>query len=261
MMITVQGYPVIDENVTATLGTGYEGRDYSAYPIGGLKCARPAAKATIPDDIADRIAQKTREKSWVTDICDACGVIRKNQENSNYCWIHAPVHAMECYYALSGGLLVPLSAFKAGADIKGGRNQGGSGIVGVEYLADKGTCTEALHPSMDFSTRISAEQVENSSLHKITEYEEFDPDDHASIIVSVLNNIPVTVGIPAWSHEILITALVYDKQQFSFNNGIGYVFDNSWGMDWGNNGRGILSRTYSRFDEAGSIRACTPATH
>ncbi len=264
-----QGFPVVGEDtlVQAKHGTGYEGRDKDLYPVGDLKCAKKGTSIQLidPKEFPDRIAQKTKEKSWVKDICDEMGVIVKDQQNSNYCWIHAPVHGMECYYALSNGVLKPLSAFKAGADIKGGRNQGGSGITGVEYLAKYGTCTEELHPSMDFSTRISVDQLANSELHKITEYDDIDADNsqlmYQTAISLALSNIPYTVGIPRWSHEVLAgTFLVWDPSQFGWNfGGVGLGADNSWSRSYGTNGRFVLSRAYSYWDEMGAIRGCTPA--
>lgn len=256
----IDGFPLIDENLAPPVGyqTGYESRDYSAYPIGGLKCAkRYSGDVYDPSVYEARIAQKTAEKSWVSDFCDAVGLGPKNQKNSNYCWIHSVVKGMEVNYVQSGQKPIILSAFYGGAIIKGGRNQGGSGITAVEWLAENGTCREDLHPPMDFSTRNSEAAIANAKLHKILEYDEFEPDDHKSIISSVLNNIPVTVGVPAWGHEILITFLRFDKSA-TWNYGVLYGIDNSWG-DWGTNGRGILSRSYSRFDEAGAIRATTPA--
>jgi hypothetical protein len=265
----IQGFPVMGDDVphAPEQGRGYEGRDLDAYPVGGLKCAKRGTSIQLidPKEFPDRIAQKTKEKSWVRDICDEAGVIVKDQQNSNYCWIHAPVHGMECYYALSNGILKPLSAFKAGADIKGGRNQGGSGIVGVEYLSTKGTCTEELHRSMDFSTRITPEQAANSELHLITEWEDIDADNsqlmYQTAISLALSNIPYTVGIPSWSHEVLAgTFLVWDPSQFGWNfGGVGLGADNSWSVTYGNRGRFLLSRSYSRWDEMGAIRACTPA--
>ena len=262
MTMMFNGFPVVGPDAAHSHigGTGYEGRDYSRFPIGGLKCSRAPYRPNVdPARYEELIAQKTLGKTWASDLCDKAGVVVKNQQNSSYCWIHAPSHGMEVCNALAGGPKLVFAAFYAGAIIKGGRNQGGSGIEGVQWIAENGICTEEFHKPMDFSTRNSPEADANAKLHKILEYEEFDSNDHASIISSVLANQPVTVGMPAWGHEVLITFLVFDKSLYGWNNGVGYGIDNSWGTDWGNNGRGILSRAYSRFDEAGGIRVVTPA--
>lgn len=254
----VQGYTLIDENVTAR-PTGYDGRDYDKYPVASLKCAkRYDVSANVdPAKYQYLIELKNTNRSWITDLCDAKGVIPKNQQDSNFCWGHAAVHCMEIAYAQQGGPIPPLSAFYACALIKGGRNQGGSGIEAVQWLSENGTCTEALHPSMDFSTRNAADVVADAAKHKILEYDELDPNDHASIISCVLNDIPVTVGVPRWSHEVTIVKLLWDPTA-TWNHGVLYVIDNSWGTSWGTKGRGTLSRSYSIFDEAGAVRSVSP---
>jgi len=251
-------YPVCDEfttpppHIEAGQGHGYAGP--SPVPLHGS--GQFTASLVNPADYEEAIKTK---KDWITTLCDQVGLGVKNQSNSNYCWIHAPTHGMEVWYALFEGTIKVLSAFYAGAIIQGGRNSGGSGVTGSNWLMENGTCLESMHPPMSFSTRNDAATVENAKLHKIDSALELDTNDHQAIITAVLNNQPVTVGIPAWSHEILITGLVFDKSAYSWNNGVGYIFDNSWGSDWGNNGRGILSRSYSRFDEAMIITGCTPS--
>lgn len=256
-------YPIADGQLAtpANMSTGYEGRDTTAYPRAGLdKCARFAGTLIDPSEYEDRIREKDANQSWLADIADLKGLKYKNQSNSSYCHVHAPVKGMEYWYIMSGGPLLVLSAFYAGALIKNGRNVGGSGVQDTEWLMKNGTCLESFHPPMNFSTKNTPEAVNNAGLHLITSALDCDPGDHAIIITNALNDKPTTVGIPAWGHEVLAgVKLVYDKALYSWNNGVGYVFDNSWGP-WGNNGRGILSRNYSRFDEAMVITGCSPAT-
>lgn len=263
-------YPICDEQtapppgIDPGQGKGYALRGAAEKAL-GASMQQFSATLIDPSEYEDRIREKDKNaklgtgSSWITTLCDFLGLKVKNQKNSSYCWIHAPVHAMEVWYAIYGGTLKVLSAFYAGAIIQGGANRGGSGVTGVNWLMKNGTCLESMHPPMDFSTRNDSATIANAQLHKIDSALELDPGDHQAIITSVLNNQPVTVGIPAWSHEVLITGLVYDKNLYSWNNGVGYIFDNSWEYTWGNNGRGILSRSYSRFDEAMIITGCTPA--
>lgn len=267
-------YPICDEQTAPPPhvaqgqgpdGHGYFERDAKAKAL-GASMQQFSATLIDPSEYEDRIREKDQNakiggvgSSWIWKLCDLLGLKVKNQQSSSYCWIHAPTHAMEVWYAIYGGTLKVLSAFYAGAIIQGGANRGGSGVTGVNWLMRNGTCLESMHPPMNFSTRNDAATVANAQLHKIDSALELDPSDHQAIITSVLNNQPVTVGIPAWSHEVLITGLVFDKSLYSWNNGVGYIFDNSWMYTWGNNGRGMLSRSYSRFDEAMTITGCTPA--
>ena len=252
-MASIQGYTVVDDQYRALTDisskcTGYIPRDYKQYPLASLKCARPFSQAYIPkEEYKERIEEKTAKKTWIRDKCDRVGSKVKNQSSSNYCWVHAPVRGMECMVIEQGGVPFTFSAFYPGAQIKRGRNVGGSGIEAVEWLSAHGTCVESLHEPMDFSTNVSQEVVRNGLLHQILAYEDLDPSDDDAIITKLLTDKPVTVGIPAWGHEVLITFLLWE------NGKVIYGIDNSWGTDWGNNGRGVLQGRMSKFDEAGSI--------
>lgn len=249
----VQGFPIVSEAAPpvnpAGHGTGYENRDYAAKPKGKAYSGKIYTKA----ELLERIREKNANKSWMRDKCDAVGSRVKNQSNSSYCWIHAPVRLMEIANVVAGNAQLTLSAFYAGALIKGGRNQGGSGVYGVEWLIEHGTCREDLHPPMDFSTRNSQEAIANAAKHKVVEAEEFDPDDLMAIYSAVADDIAVTVGIPVWGHEIAITFLADE------NGSIFPGIDNSWGEDYGTNGRAVLHGRYTDFDEAMAVRAITPS--
>ncbi len=234
-------------------GRGYLSRDYRRDPMMTLKTS---AMATMTKgDILDAIHEKTQAKSWIKDKCDRAGLKVKNQGNSSYCWIHAPVHGMEVYYVLLNGQVKILSAFYAGANIKGGRNQGGSGITGIKYLVANGTCLETMHGAGNFKVDNNPDNIANAKLHQITAYEDIDPRDKLAIWTRIVNDIPVTVGIPAWSHEVLLTSLTAD------GDNIHEGFDNSWAATWGDNGRGILMGNKAIFDEAGSILSVEPASN
>lgn len=257
--MNLSDYPIIGDT-KSTLpnegGTGYIPRDYEAYPLGGLKCAKPPKLAPIdPATYKERIAEKTAKKSWASDICDAKGVTVKNQQSTSFCWVNAPTHGVEVIKALQGGTIPKLSPANAGCQINGFRNQGGSGITAVEWINKYGVCTEEFWPANAISGArqyMTEAAKANAALHKILEYDDMDPRDNDAIIASLLHGFPVTVGIPAWGHEVLLTFLVWDGRPY-------FGFDNSWGTGWGNNGRGILTGSKERFDEAGAIRAITPS--
>lgn len=264
-MDIINGFQVVDaDHAPAEFGKGYEARDYSAYPLAGGKCASPFAQTLIdPKEVPNLIKQKTEAKSFVSDICDAQGVIVKMQAQTLYCWNNAVAHGMEVCNAFSGGANLVFSAAYVGSRIKRGRNVGGSGVEAAEWIHENGIPTEAYWKR----NKVSAEQpsqecLVNAALHKIVGYTDLDAHDHRKIITSILMNTPVSVGMPAWGHEVLLTFLVYEpgKNLIPGFPGVGYGFDNSWATSWGKNGRGVLSAAYSRFDEAVSIGAVTPAT-
>lgn len=260
MAYTDDGFPIIDDDHAIAFrndkGTGYTGRDLTAYPRGSLKCHRAPGPKLDLATIKEMVKEKTAKKTWVSDLCDRVGSHVKNQQSSSYCWIHAPTRGMECQLVAQGskradGSPFVLSAFAAAWPIKHGSNQGGSGIEGIDKsLAAGGTCTEEIWPSMAFRHAVTPEVTANSALHVIEAWEDLDPSDYLQIWTNIVLNKPVTVGIPAWGHEVLLTFLVLNA-----DGSISEGFDNSWGTDWGKNGRGVLAGAKRRFDEAGSIAA------
>lgn len=262
----IDGYPVVDDNYSRppgfeSHGTGYTARDYQAFPLNGMSfCQQPSVKRLTEQEILEIAIEKTAKKTWIIDLCDRVGSIVKNQQSAEYCWIHAPVRGMECIRVAQGGPHPPLSAFYPAWLIKHGQNTGGSGIQGIHTLADHGTCMETMVPPMTFHVNVTPEITANGNLHKIEVYEEFDPDDTQLQMSSVCQDQPYSVGIPYWSpdggHEVLATFLAFantsGKPTFGdLREGI----DNSWGIGWGKNGRGVLSGTKRKFDEAGRIAA------
>lgn len=251
----IAGHPVVEDAAPTGCGKGYIPRDYQSYPLGVLQFAHaaPIIKAMTDAELREAIEYKTAKKTWITDKCDRVGLKVKNQSNSNYCWSHGAVRACEVCYVFSGGKVFSLSAFDVGACIKGGRNQGGSGIVAVEWIAKNGVCREDLHAPMDFDSTRSAEQSANAALHVIEAYDDLDPGDNRLLYTYVVNDVAVTVGIPVWGHEVTLTYLAAEGS--SIFPGI----DNSWSESYGNKGRAVLHGAYTRFDEAGAVRRMTPA--
>lgn len=250
-------YPVVDEAHSPPGGTdehgcGYEERDYKAWPLNGQVYNREPGVARMTDkEIRDCIEHKTNEKSWPIDLMDRAGLPRKNQKSSSYCHVHAPVHIMEALIVIAGAEKKILSAFYAGSQITGGRNVGGSGVRDVKWLVENGTCVESMWEPMKFKGENTPEIKANAKLHQITLTEEFEPKDHQLIQSSICQNQMVTVGATNWSHEIPIVKLVWDEAKKK----VRYVIANSWGSDWGVNGCGVLSDSYSKFDEVMRIAA------
>jgi C1A family cysteine protease len=256
-MKTIDGLPVVDEAYARPAelrdhGTGYVERDYQAFPLNGLKCAQaPTIKRLTDKEIDEAAKDKTTNKSWMCDIADRAGLPPKDQKSSSYCWGHAPVHGMELAIVETGAPVKILSSFYPCSQIKHGRNEGGSGIQDVKWCAENGTCVEAMWPPMQFKGVATPEIVQNASLHRITTYEEFEPDDHQLIRSSLVQNQAVTVGIPRWQHEIILVGLAWDDAKKRWV----YKGRNSWGSSYGVNGYFILSDAYSKFDEAGRVAA------
>jgi hypothetical protein len=255
---TWHGLPVIDDDFPsdpAVLGhgTGYEGRDYSAFPLNGQSFNRESTVARLSEkEIVELVIEKLAKKSFIVDICDAAGLKPKNQKQSSYCWIHGPTGGMDMdrVYAGHTNPILYHSAFYAGSQIKHGANQGGSGVQGVKWLVEHGTCREELWPPMQFHGTVTDEIKADAAKRQVTICEEFEPGDHIGINSSVVMNQPVTVGVPAWGHEVLVCALVFKDGKPKGDYGdLRRKFRNSWG-DWGDKGCGVLDGSKAKLDEA-----------
>lgn len=257
--VQLSDFPIVDDSKAHSpeeYGRGYVSRDYSEHPLGdGLKSG--AEMPTLSkESILERLRFKTAHKRWVTDRCDAAGLTVKNQRQTSLCWGNAPTHGAEVCYITQGGTKKVLSAASVTCRINGFRNQGGSGISAVKGLVKFGACTESRWGNTSFEHGLDNEENhKNAMLHRIVEYDDLNPHDNLAIQTRIVNDIPVTVGIPAWGHEVLIVALIEE------GGVIYYVFDNSWGTGYGNNGRGVLRGRMAQFDEAGAIRSVTPSVN
>lgn len=256
-MKTEQGFEIVGDDYAPGVGfeghgRGYEPRDYASFPLNGHSFARAATVTRLSEkEIVEAILEKTAKKSWMTDIADRVGSHVKDQGQSNYCWAHAPTRGMEYAHLLTGAPPLVFSAFYTAWPIKHGANAGGSGIQAVESLVKRGTCIESLVPPQTFHVKETEEITANALLHCIVDYEEFEPGDKVGIYSSIIAGQGVTVGIPAWSHEVFLSflALVGGTDFSCIREG----FDNSWTQKFGNNGRGLLDGAKRRFDEAGRI--------
>lgn len=252
-----QGYTVCDgsaSSFSSDHGRGYEGRDLDKYPRGGLKCAKMVDRPQIdPKLFKEIIKEKDAKGKWINIESDRRKRRRKNQSRTNYCWNNAGTGGCELRILMQGGPLLNLSAAYAGSMITGGSNVGGSGIVFVKWAHEHGVPTTEFWAENKISGRDDDVARKNAACHKIELYNEFDPQDHDAIAASILCDSPVTIGIPSWGHEVDITQLAWDDSA----GRVKFIFDNSWGDDWGKNGRGVLEGSYLRWDEAGSIVAVT----
>jgi len=261
--------PVIDDDYPDSVagvcpisgyGTGYDGRDYAAFPLNAQWYNREPTVARLTEkEIVELVIEKTAKQNWIVDLCDAAGLKPKNQQQSSYCHIHAPTAGMDMDRVYAGHIdpILYHAAFFAGSQITGGRNVGGSGVVDVKYLVEHGTCDEKLWAPMKFHGTAAEVQAAKADAEKrkVIISEEFDPNDDVGINSSLVQDQPITVGVPAWSHEVLLVALVFKGGATKGSYGdLRRKFRNSWG-DWGDRGCGVLDGAKAHLDEAMRIAA------
>lgn len=265
MTKTNSGFPLCNESnwkslradSSAEYGRGYEERDYTAFPLNSQSFCRAPEPGELlsEDEIVDRIRYKNAHKDWITDHCYNVGHECKNQGQSNYCWIHADVYAMECALIMEGFSPEKLSAFYPGSQIKHGANVGGSGTDGRAWLAEHGTCPEAMWPPQQFHGKVTPEITAASKLRKLGLRSECDARDKRQILSWAVKDRPVPVGVSAWSHEVTVVRGDF-KGDEKYEN-IFLIGRNSWGMPWGLDGYFAFDGRFVNFDEAGAVLEVT----
>lgn len=241
-MSHIDGMPIIDESTQAHI----------LYPPGamtGLDLAdRPQGFAyagtadpfpdelLIPESDWQGIIQEQKDtRSRITDLCDDFGIVVKDQQQTNYCWINAPTHCVEIIRGKQGQNYVPLSAASAGAQIKGYRNVGGWGKEGLEFIASNGLMPESVWPKNAISRQYATDANKQLALnYRVDEWWELPPGSLKHLVSCVLRGYPVAVGYNWWSHEV--TAVAFDW----VDGAPALIIDNSWGLAWGTKGRGVI---------------------
>lgn len=241
--MTHRNIPIIDDNNASRSpharldqqGRGRIKRDYGKTPLGGLECLRDASTVgLIPEsEWRDRSAQQWKDESTLWHLTKG-EVPRKNQEQTNYCWINAPTWCTEAARCVMGLTYVELSPASVGGPIKGYRNQGGWGTEGLQYIADHGIVPASLWPCNAISARYNtAEANAERAKYRVTEWDDVPADSWKHLISMMLQNKPVAIGLDWWSHEVSAVAVVWEDNDWSL------IIANSWG-DWGDDGFGKL---------------------
>lgn len=236
-------------------GRGRVPRDFAKEPFGSLPFAGPFDLPLIPrSEWSERIEAIERSKSRLTDLCDVLGVKVKNQQQTNYCWINAPVHCLEIIRAVQGQKYVELSPASVGAKIKGFRNEGGWGTEGLRYLVDHGCVPTSLWPANAIDRKYDNHEADAARAHyQVDEWYDLQPRSFVQLMTCLFHRFPVAIGLNWWGHEV--TAM--NPVKLDGSDRFGVTIDNSWGTDWGENGRSVLSESKATPDDAVAPRVGT----
>jgi len=239
--VTPQGY-----------STGYVPRDYESRPVGYHKAGAPAygKGVLIPrSEWDDRIAEKEKNKSRISDILDAAGVPSTDQNGTNYCWFFGVVGACQARRAVAGLPYVALSPACGAAQIKGFRNQGGWGADAVEWMVEHGVCSTDLWPQAAISRKyLTDEATAQAATFKLVEWDDVEEYDFDALMSELLqpDPIPCALGLDWWGH------LIFACDGVKLGTGkYGVRIRNSWGADYGDNGYAVLEERKARGDAYG----------
>lgn len=244
---------VIDDSTpdSVLFPSGHErGLDLSARPnvdgygYAGVADRFPSDLVIPRSDWQGIIEEMEQQQSRLSDLCTQAGLPAKDQEQTKYCWINAPVYAVECLRVAQNQEMVILSPASAGAQIKGYRNVGGWGKEGLEWIVEHGVCPVSSWPANGIDRRYAT--TENKALamrYRVQEWWELRPRNLDQLISCLLRRIPVAVGYNWWGHEVTAIDAVWQSGTVAIR------IRNSWG-NWGDNGYGILAGNKMLPDDA-----------
>lgn len=218
------------------------GLDLSARPQ-GLYAYGPSANA-FPESLLiprsewqARIQELDETKSSIPHLCDQAGLKVKDQKSTNYCWANGPVHCVEVIRVLQGHAPLVLSAASVAAQVKDYWNSGGWGSEALDWIIKNGIVPDEKWPNAAIDRKYAT--AENLALAKRfavvgVGWYELEPRNLDQLISALLRRIPVAVGYNWWGHEVSAVRPVWVDGEVAIQ------IDNSWGQQWGTNGRGIL---------------------
>lgn len=231
--------PILDDEAMTPEGTG--GLDLSLRPnpdgFGYGSAAEPFDDSLlIPrSDWQSIIQEHEQKKSRVSDLVAYHKIPPKNQGRLNYCWIYAPVHAMELLRVRQGYPYKPLAAAQVGACIKRGRNVGGWGMEGVRWIGEHGIAAESDYGSAPEIRNFYASSAVMAAArqHRLTEWVECRPKSLDQLVSMLLRGYCGAIGLDWWRHEVLAAEAIW------LDGEVAVRIRNQW-QGWGANGFGIL---------------------
>lgn len=185
---------------------------------------------------------------------------------SGNCWFYSGTAAVQCLRMRNNQANVRLSGHSGAWVIKNGRNQGGWGAQGLDFLRDSGVMPVSLWPekSMDGRRYNTEANWKVAAEYRVTEgfvdlsVPQYDRELTVhQILTCYLNRIPVISDFNWWGHSVCGLWL-YDAYPNRAKNDpkryAAHEILNSWNQ-WGDNGRGILKDSKAFPDSASAPRA------
>jgi len=195
---------------------------------------------TIPRNLWKKLFDN-QEGSFLQDVL-AEQLAPHNQGQTRYCWAHACVRTLEALRVWQGQQPCLLSAESIAVPITGGRNRGGTCDEAIPQLREYGACRQELWPLNDLNERHAEPswKVDRLRFRLLRWIETKSWDEQMTL---AFKRIPLAIGLGWWGH------MPCQLGPARLPNGeLGIVIDNSWGPNWGENGRGVLDEEHGTAD-------------
>jgi len=186
----------LSERVADSDGFAYSGVAYEFNPAW-----------LIPrDQWQARIEERKEKRERIIDKVRHAKLPHKDQGRTNYCWINAPVHALEISRMQANEDTVSLSPAWAGSIIKRGRNVGGWGREAIEFLYNNGTVPSSVCSDNDQSVRNNtAGNRATAKRFRVTDWVECQPRNVEQMVSMLLRDHCGAAGYGWWEHEVAAT--------------------------------------------------------
>lgn len=160
-----------------------------------------------------------------------------DQGRQGYCWAYSTVRCVQLLRARQGLRVPRLSAHAVACMVKGFRDQGGWNQQSLAFIAQRGVPDTDHWPEQSMSRSNDNEATwRNAEQYRITEWWD-GPRDHdtrrAVYVSALLLGFPVAGDHNWWGHSVCHHTIVSVRP-------LVVLIDNSWGPNWGRNGRGQL---------------------
>lgn len=204
------------------------------YEYDGVATPFPSNLLIPRSDWEGIIREQEETKSRISDLIRFHKLPHKDQSNTNYCWINAPVHCLEIVRLQQNQKTVNLSPASIGAKIKNYRNVGGWGKEGLEGIIKWGAAPIDLWPANAIDRKYDTEDARKAALdYRIDEWFECVPRNLDQMVSMLLRRKPGASGLNWWGHEVTYCECVW------IDGAIGIRFRNSW-KGYGDFGFSIL---------------------
>ena len=240
-----------DDIASGKFGTGLQPR--LSQP-GKLFCAKPFDLELIPEnEVRSRILDRQQEQASRREFGMDVGIKVKNQGKLNFCWMFSAVSGLEYARAFAGLPHEILSPSSGACPVTGFRNVGNSMEAGLQRLVSKGVATDNYVPETTLNNRDFRPGWEKNALNHRAEIfidvmSKQDGEMDRRITTMLLNDYVVPFGLYSMSHAMLYIDVVMIDE-----NTIGYVVQNSWSTQWGDEGFAVFPRGKGTPDEGYGI--------
>lgn len=219
---------------------GLKPRTDFSKPVGPYASA-PDFDLIPRNEWASRIADMESAKADLQAIGDRLGILCKDQNGTNYCHANSAVSGLEYTMAVQGEGYIELSPGSVGGPITNYTNSGAYIQDDLQQIVKYGAAPTILVPNNQIKKSGWQPGAAEAALkYRVEQYWDMMSKDSQMddrVATCLLNNQPVCVGYDWWGHAVILLKLVLLGGTKSF----GYLFRNSWGTSYGQNGYAVLA--------------------